>query len=74
MQRRSFMKRVAMATGGAAALVVLAPLARAGEVLSGLKVLVRDADGNPAPDVPVMVAVAGAEGTLNGGGRQLRTN
>jgi biopolymer transport protein ExbB/TolQ len=50
------------------------PLARAGEVLSGLNLLVRDTDGNPAADVPVMVAVAGAEGTLNGGDRQLRTN
>ena len=50
------------------------PAARAGEVFSGLNLLVCDTHGAPAPDVPVSVAIAGAEGALNGGGRQLRTN
>jgi biopolymer transport protein ExbB/TolQ len=49
------------------------PMARAGEVISGLSFLVRNASGDLAPDIPVAIAIAGAEGALNGGGRHLKT-
>jgi len=49
------------------------PYVRAGEMLSGLSFLVRDAGGEPAPSVPVAITIAGAEGGLNGGGRHFKT-
>ena len=45
---------------------------RAGDVAKDLAVLVRNADGSPAPNVPVLVAVAGEGGELERGERSLR--
>ena len=44
---------------------------RAGDVLKDFGVVVKNADGAPAAGVPVHVAIVGAEGKLNGGGRTL---
>lgn len=48
--------------------------ARAGETLKGLRVVVKNGDGRPAPGVPVVVTVASPFGALEGGGRQVRTS
>lgn len=45
---------------------------RAGELLKGLAVVVKNQDGAPAAGVPVMIAIAGVGGALDGGGRTLR--
>jgi len=45
---------------------------RAGDVVKDVAVLVRNADGSPAPNVPVLVAVAGESGELERGERSLR--
>jgi hypothetical protein len=44
---------------------------RAGDVLKDFGVVVKNSDGAPAAGVPVHVAIAGADGKLNGGGRTL---
>lgn len=44
---------------------------RAGEVLKDFGVVVKNSDGAPAAGVPVHVAIVGAGGKLNGGGRTL---
>jgi biopolymer transport protein ExbB/TolQ len=48
-------------------------VAQAGEVLRKLGLLVKNADGQPSSDVPVLVTIPGTEGALDGGARQLRT-
>lgn len=49
------------------------PVVAAGETASDVTLVVRNGDGGPAADRPVLVALPAAGGALEGGARQLRT-
>jgi len=47
-------------------------LSRAGETLHNLTVMVKDSNGEPAPDVPVTITIVGTGGQLEGGDRKIQ--